>query len=645
MAVGGIAAADWGTNMDNEFTLGAAGDVTKFLSSNIELILFAGGVVAAYALFRLSQVRDADGQKLPHSFTAKLFFVLTHVLFYLFILGLCLYSPNLLEKLPGGLADLIPPELQKQIPLIAVIAVGALLTIPQVKEMDRQYAVLLHSAQHKRADEDALRVHLASCAFRPSDKEIEQGLDYLRQFDVYVTDHDVGTIQMDSVDTWRKVSSLLRLLKGELLRDNTVLSPADRLDIMRLDEAHFRKTKLATSMMRILDHVEQGNQYSQRLTRVASLLGDVSHKDREKIGMAENVAQQIMNELELVHEAGAAHANEPLRLSSKQIQQYIVQIESYLKAEYQLMLHDASRLAAKMIVRSGDRAAAQLDRTKDAGFLGLGEIQEVNLDRVILVIMATFPTVFLFFAISSVMSNREPKIDLIVSIAATISIAALIGGMWGSRRKLAQSRDIPWSSYVGAGLVAVVGFIIVQCTRYFIDPAAVSPGESVTLELGPYLGSVLPWSASAAFVTIGICGLARVEEWSWFKKSAVGERVADGVFLGVIYAVGQIAAFMLHAAFRTGFGETITKWITTGQWDWIWSASVRGFLIGFVMGFFIVRDIRRVAHSHVVQPRRRKQPQQQDQAETFAEEARAEPEAAPEPVPVQGAMPSMAEVR
>jgi len=71
------------------------------------------------------------------------------------------------ENYPG-LADLIPPELQQQLPLIAVIAVGALLTIPQVKEMDRQYAILLHSAQHKRADEDALCVHLAftkiSCA-------------------------------------------------------------------------------------------------------------------------------------------------------------------------------------------------------------------------------------------------------------------------------------------------------------------------------------------------------------------------------------------------------------------------------------------------------------------------------------------------
>ena len=74
------------------------------------------------------------------------------------------------------------------------------------------------------------------------------------------------------------------------------------------------------------------------------------------------MALQIVNELELVHEAGGIHSTEPLRLSSKQIQQYIVQIESYLKAEYQLMLHDASRLAAKMIVRSGDRAAAQLDR-------------------------------------------------------------------------------------------------------------------------------------------------------------------------------------------------------------------------------------------------------------------------------------------
>ena len=214
-----------GDKMNNAFALGEASGVAKFLSSNAELILFAGAVVAAYALFRLTQVRDADGQKLPRSFTAKLFFVLTHVFMYLFILGLCLYSPNILSKLPGGLPDAIPDELRQQLPLIAVIAVGALLTIPQIKELDRQYAILLHSAQHKRADEDALRVHLASCPFRPSNKEIEQGLEYLRQFDVYITNDDPGSMHLNSVDTWQKVSSLLRMLKSEVLGDNTVLSP------------------------------------------------------------------------------------------------------------------------------------------------------------------------------------------------------------------------------------------------------------------------------------------------------------------------------------------------------------------------------------------------------------------------------------
>jgi hypothetical protein len=608
--IAGIPAADPGDEMNTTFALGEASSVAKFLSTNAELILFSAVVVAAYALFRLTQVRDADGQKLPHSFTAKLFFVLTHVFVYLFILGLCLYSPNILSKLPGGFPDVLPEELRQQLPLIAVIAVGALLTIPQIKELDRQYAILLHSAQHKRADEDALRVHLASCPFRPSSKEIEEGLAYLRQFDVYITDSDAG-MHLDSVDTWQKVGSLLRMLKGEVLRDNTVLSPADRQEIVRLDEAHFRKTKLAASMMRILDHIERGSQYGQRLTRVANLLGDASHGDRHRIGMAEDVAQQIMNEIELAHAAGADSGQEPLRLSTQQVQQYVVQIESYLKAEYQLMLQNASRLAAKMIVRSGDRAPEQLDEAKDAGFLGLGEIQEVNLDRVILVILATFPTVFFFFTLSALWSGRQARPELFVSIATTISIAALIGAMWGSRRRFAQSRDVPWSSYLGAGLVAVLGFIIVQCTRYFIDPVGVTPGDQASMDLGPYLASVLPWSASAAFVTIGICALARVPEWPWLKHSAIVERSMDGLFLGLAYAVGQVAAYMFHAAFKTGFGVVIVKRLGEGNMEWLWSSSIRGFLIGFVMGYFIVRDIRRVSHSHVVEAKPREEPQPQ----------------------------------
>jgi len=629
--------------METNFALGGAAGIASFLSNNIELILFAGVVVAAYALFRLSQVRDLDGQKLPPSFTAKLFFVLSHVFIYLFILGLCLYSPKLLSGLPG-IPDVIPEELRQQLPLIAVIAVGALLTIPQVKEMDRQYAVLLHSAQHKRADEDALRVHLTSCQFRPSDKEVEEGLQYLRQFDVYVTDRDTSTIQLDSVDTWRKVSSLLRLLKGEVLSDNSVLSAADRQEIMRLEEAHFRKTKLATSMMRILDHMEKGSQYGQRLTRVASLLGDSSHRDRERIGLAENVAQQIMNEIELAQQVTEDLGSEPLRLSSKQIQQYVGQIESYLKAEYQLMLQDASRLAAKMIVRSGDRAPAHLDEAKDAGFLGLGEIEEVNLDRVILVILATFPTVFFFFAMSALLTGRQSRPDLYISIAITISIAALIGSIWGSRRRFAQSRDVPWSSYLGAGLIAVVGFVVVQTTRYFIDPDAASPGDAVTLELGPYLASALPWSVSAAFVTVGICGLARVVEWPWLKGSSVFERGLDGVFLGLAYAAGQLGSYVFHAAFQTGFGVMMVKRIGEGNWDWLWSSSVRGFLIGFVMGFFIVRDVRRVAHSHVVQARRGAEPRPHEEAGQH--EAEAVPATSDEaPAPATAAVASIARMR
>lgn len=589
--------------MDNQFALGEASAVAKFLAAQIELIFFAGAVVAAYALFRLTQVRDADGQKLPHSVTAKLFFVLSHVFAYLFILGLCLYSPNLLAKLPGGFPDAIPEELRQQLPLIAVIAVGALLTIPQIKELDRQYAVLLHSAQHKRADEDALRGHLVTCQFEPSHLEIEEGLAFLRQFDLYITDPDQGGMHIDSVDTWQKVSALLRMLKQEVLSDNSVLTPSDRQEIVHLEEAHFRKTKLATSLMRILDHMERGSQYEHRLTRVANLLGDASHRDRYRIGLAEDVAQQIMNEIELAYDIGAHHEQEPLRLSSKQIQHYVVQIESYLKAEYQLMLHSASKLAAKMIVRSGDRAPENLDQAKGAGFLGLGEIQEVNLDRVILVILATFPTVFFFFTLSALWSGRQAKPELYISIATTISIAALIGAMWGSRRRFAQAREIPWSSYLGAGLIAVLGFVIVQCTRYFIDPAGVNPRSDEVMELGQYLISVLPWSASAAFVTIGIGALARIDEWPWFKNRPAGERLLDGASLGLAYALGQLAGYLFHAAFKTGFGVVIVKRLGEGQLDWLWSSSIRGMLIGFVMGFFIVRDIRRVSHSHVVQNR------------------------------------------
>jgi hypothetical protein len=89
----------------------------------------------------------------------------------------------------------------------------------------------------------------------------------------------------------------------------------------------------------------------------------------------------------------------------------------------------------------------------------------------------------------------------------------------------------------------------------------------------------------------------------------LGERTLDGMCLGLAYSLGQLASYLFHIAFQTGYGRVIAGRLRDGELSWLASSSVRGFLIGLVIGFFVVRDIRRVSHSHVVElPQRRREP-------------------------------------
>ncbi len=128
----------------------------------------------------------------------------------------------------------------------------------------------------------------------------------------------------------------------------------------------------------------------------------------------------------------------------------------------------------------------------------------------------------------------------------------------------------------------------------------------------------------------------------------MGERTMDGFSLGLAYALGQLAAYLFHAAFKTGYGTVIVEKLSDGRLDWLWSSSIRGFLIGFVIGFFIVRDIRRVSHSHVVELSKRRSDQPQPQPRPQAEQAEPGdyPEGVSEPTPPeQEAIPSVVQWR
>jgi len=226
------------------------------LESSYPTIMFGIGVTFIWGFVWAGVMRDQENQPLPSSFAAKLFFALSLSVLYLALVIGGFLAPGILQHLKFlGLNDL-PENIVRQIPLFVIIFMGALYSLPQVKDIAQRYAILLHNAQYRYSDEIVLQRHFQTCAFAPSQDELSSNIDYIRQFDVYITDRDHASLKLDAVSAWRKVASLLRLLEDECRASNSVLSAAEREEVARLAEAHRRKTQLAMNIVRMVEHLE-----------------------------------------------------------------------------------------------------------------------------------------------------------------------------------------------------------------------------------------------------------------------------------------------------------------------------------------------------------------------------------------------------
>lgn len=592
--------------------------------------LFGLVVIFVWGYLWSSSMRDEEKQPLPPSFAANTFFALSHCVVYLCLVLIGFLAPEFIRdlRLPG-LSE-IPEQFLKQIPLVAIILMGAMLSVPQIKEVAQRYAILLHSAQYRKNDEIVLQRHLRTCGFVPSKQEIAQNIDYIRQFDVYITDRDHTALHLDAVDSWRKVSSLLRLLKGESSSEKSIFSATEREEIARLDEAHRRKTRLAMNIVRLIEHMGASSDFDQKLTRIAAQLGDVSHQDRGGVQSAEELAREIATGFD-IHTP--IEQNRPLRLSMKQMNEYLSHVERYFLTEYQLILQDVSRLAARFIVHAGDLAPERLEEIKLAGFRGLGHIQRVSFDGVIWVLLSSFAIAFGGLTLLFTILQRPVNTVLVSSIALTVAIAALTGAVWGSRRSLAERRTTPWSSYLAAGLLAVLGFTFVHSTRFvlegkstlaemadrfeksmpkYIELNLISPDQALhyaretvlNWTLFDYLWQLWPFSVAAFFLTIGICWLARMKEWPWQHEQPWIERLSDGLATGFIYFLGGIASTLLAIALRTGSGLRNLQTVSDPEKGvasvFLSDFRLMSFLTGFLIGAIIVREVRHIAHVQLI---------------------------------------------
>ena len=573
--------------------------LNAFISDQKYVLPIGIGFVVFFAVVRLYQMRDADGQKLPPSLPAKTFFLLTHVLLYLAIVLAFLLSPGLLREFAEITSGNAFEPFLKQIPLLAVVTSGILFSLPQAKDIERDYALFLHSVQHRTADEDRLCEHLIVCEFRPSDQERRLNENYLQQFNLYITERGDGPVRLGAFDAWRKVSAILRRLRDNDANSQRTLSGEDRLELARLEAAHQRKTSLAVSIIRILNDLGSEAENSAKLARITELLSSAAHADRESVLDAEVVAQTI---IETQTSGKTNDMGKPLRISEQQILQYLSQIESYFRVEYKLILQRLSRMAAKSIVRAGELIGNRLEDLKQAGFAGLGTVEQVTFDRVIWVLLVTWVVTFVLFSMPPFLLGTASQrlVPIVLSVASTFSVAALIGAIWGSRRSLVERRITPWASYLAAGLLAVGGFFIVQAVRYVINPdvavrriAEVFKDEPATFV--DYLLNLSPFALMPALITIGICRLARIREWPSWPLVDLPPRVKDGLSLGLLCAAANIGSRYLHMQANTAFAHGVPN-----QSNLQLYFPLAFFLIGFFIGLVVVGDVRSIAYSEIV---------------------------------------------
>jgi hypothetical protein len=612
------------------------------LTFSSPLLFVLAGVVALWAIFFPATVRDADERKLPPNVTARILVVFIYLLTYVALVAAFAFGGEAVTSLGTGtqFQDLIQ-SLKGNAPLLGITVLAGLHSLSYFRELESALIVWLHSARHLSNDVQTLAVHLHDCSYRPSQGEREKNFDYLRDFDIYVTDSGTKMLQLEAVNAWRKTSTLLRLLRVWNSANNSALTDAELKTVEDLEKAHGRKTRLAMDIIRMLEHLDRGGAAEAELAGIAALLADTSHKDRA-------VVSDVEARLKSLAERTQGVLSRPVRLTSDQLQQYLVQIESYFRVEYALLLQQVAQLAAKSVVLAGDEAPQRLEQMKSVGFGQLGRIVPVNFDRILWVFFAVSLGGFLILLFFPRPTARfGMPADLAARIAIVMALAALVGSVVGSNRKLAARPQTPWSSFLIAGLISASMFLVVHGAAFVLKqvgsdglaaaetraaegsqsdrslaesrPASDEeagktgaaakgtgePGEARRPRGPTRFSDLIPWAVTPFFLTLAICWLARLPAWPRLggAPAGVADRVLDGLAVTAVMLLAQSTAYALHLALDTSFAVFLQKRIA--------EASVAAFLLrpnpslalAFFIGTVVVRDVRLAAHAQLTDPR------------------------------------------
>jgi len=581
--------------------------------------------IALFALIRPTMVRDYDNQPLPNNATARVIFVILYVLIYVALaVGLYLSGQTVAQFLPPlPYVKSVADQMTTGAPVVALVTLGTLWQVPFTKELERAFLVTLHSTRHLHNDILLLTQQLVGGVFDPPAAERSLNLNMLKKHGVFVRDDDPGPVDLMTINNWRKVSSLLRLLRVWNQDRVSVLSDEDRRLLDRIQTAHDRKTLLAMTIIRMTRQAPEGTETTKMLTELMQRLSSSTQLHREDLGEVEERTKSILGE--------SSRALQPVRLTPEEFRICLNEIVGYFEIEYDILLQQLAQLVAKATVLAGDKAPERLEQLKAIGFVGLGRIERINLDVVLwLFLVATFGG-FLVVYIPNMGHASNPQ--ALARFAFSMSIAGLIGALVGSVRRHARALYAPWTVYFLAGLLAAalyVGFTLVHNLINEILQIQRAPGQR------PFsLPETITWGLLPLMLTVAIAFLARVRVWSGLPQlgefGPIAERIIDGACVSAVVLIGYYGAIVLHPVLGLELSERLQERMAEPH---ILPIPIFPPLqaLAFLIGFFFVRDARRVAHATIVEDVKSAAPKPAAQSMMVTA-----PSAASEPLPVEGA--------
>jgi hypothetical protein len=575
---------------------------------NKEAMLVFTLIIAAWAVARPAMIRDSDNRRLPPNLTARLIIVLLYALIYAGLVAAFVFAKPFVMTALNALPDQLEgafKSLEKQGPLLAVMALVGLHSLAPFREAERAFIIWIHSVRHLHGDANTLVAHFQTCGFTPSDMEHQKNLDELARHNIFLTDSNARGIDLPSVITWRKLTTMLRRLREWNKNQRRVLTDSQMEMLEELEKAHARKTRLATEILRLLNHVSTGKgTAADVLNQLSALLAAASHSDRNSVAAVETQLKTLLG--------GGGAAQDRVHLSSSELQAFLSQIDGYFQVEYQILLRQAAELTALSVVYAGDAASERLRELKRLGFQGLGRIEPVSFDRILWLFFVISIGGFAIFymlryqQLKDMPGANRPGLLLSLGIfSTTMAIAALIGAAFGSNKRHVHAAHTPWGVYFTAGLISAALFETTHAVRLLLtasESIGSNPGEVLPLY------RQLPWATIPFLLTIGICWLARLDRWftprAWLPTpmgQAAWERCLDGLTLAGLIFVAYSSAIGLHEVMSIELSPTLKN----NPYDLAVLFPIM--LFGFLIGAVAVRDTRRAGRATIIErPERRR---------------------------------------